>query len=230
MLSFKITKASYLRDLAKDHVASRHPFLQSPRLSAKQAIHLLFNYDAHASLLRRMLLNAAGKMPEPAVGFILENVRNEYGNGNYDHCHQGQLRDLMFKLARLAPGVHPDKVSSGVRAYMKAVVEYYDPLSTQTNISGFYIPAIIAGAISATEIMALDEFRSLHQSFHDFKLQKHIWFDHVTVEAEHRDEALALAEYFLSSDKAKKAVEYGFKGVLDANCYLYDGLMESTNF
>jgi hypothetical protein len=229
VLSFKITKASYLRDLAKDHVASRHPFLQAPRLSAKQAIHLLFNYDAHASLLRRLLLNAAGKMPEPAVGFILENVRNEYGNGNYDHCHQGQLRDLMFKLARLAPGVHPDKVSSGVRAYMKAVVEFYDPTNYETT-TDFYLPAVIAGAISATEIMALGEFRSLHQTFHDFKLEKHIWFDHVTVEAEHTDEALALAEYFLSSDKAKKAVEYGFKGVLDANCHLYDGLMESTSF
>lgn len=230
MLDLKITKASYLRDLAKDHEASRHHFLQSPRLSAKQAIHLLFNYDAHASLLRRLLLNAAGRMPEPAVGFILENVRNEYGNGQYDHCHQGQLRDLMFKLACLAPGVHPNKVSAGVRRYMTAVVKYYAPSIKESNISSLCTPAIIAGAISATEIMALDEFRSLHQTFHDFKLQKHIWFDHVTVEAEHRDEALALAEYFLSSDKAKKSVEYGFNGVLDANCHLYDGLMESTNF
>jgi len=230
VLSFKITKASYLRDLAKNHAASRHPFLQGPRLSARQAINLLFNYDAHASLLRRLLLNAAGKMPEPAVGFILENVRNEYGNGNYDHCHQGQLRDLMFKLAMLAPGVHPDRISSGVRAYMKAVVEFYDPTNAETNDNGFYLPAVIAGAISATEIMALDEFRSLFQTFHDFKLQKHIWFDHVTVEAEHTDEALALAEYFLASASAKKAVEYGFNGVLDANCHLYDGLMESTCF
>lgn len=229
MLDLKITKASYLRDLAKNHAVSRHPFLQSPRLSARQAIHVLFNYDAHASLLRRLLLNAAGKMPEPAVGFILENVRNEYGNGNYDQCHQGQLRDLMFKLAYKAPGVHPDKVSDGVRKYMKAVVDYYDPTSAN-GTSEFYLPAVIAGAISATEIMALDEFRSLYKTFHDFKLEKHIWFDHVTVEAEHSDEALALAEYFLSNSDSKKAVEYGFLGVLDANCHLYDGLMESSSF
>ncbi len=145
-------------------------------------------------------------------------------------CHQGQLRDLMFKLAMLAPGVHPDRISSGVRAYMKAVVEFYDPTNAETNDNSFYLPAVIAGAISATEIMALDEFRSLFHTFHDFKLQKHIWFDHVTVEAEHTDEALALAEYFLASASAKKAVEYGFNGVLDANCHLYDGLMESTCF
>lgn len=229
MLDLKITKASYLRDLAIGHEVFSHPFLQSPDLSAEQALHVLFNYDAHASLLRRLLLNAAGKMPEPAVGFILENVRNEYGNGQYSNCHQGQLHDLMQKLSRLAPLAKVQQVSNGIRQYMRMVVEYYDPKS-DTSCSDFYLPAVIAGAISATEIMALDEFRSLHKTFHKFNLQTHIWFDHVTVEAEHSDEALCLAEYFLAKNEHKKAVEYGFNGVLDANRYLYDGLMESTNF
>lgn len=229
MFDLKITKASYLRDLAKEHQASRHPFLQSPTLSAKQAINVLFNYDAHASLLRRLLLNAAGKMPEPAVGFILENVRNEYGNGNYDSCHQGQLRDLASELNRLAPGIKAQRVSDGVRQYMRTVVDYYDP-AKDNGTSEFYLPAVIAGAISATEIMAIEEFRSLHKSFHAFNLENHIWFDHVTVEAEHSDEALCLAEYFLAKNNHKKAVEYGFEGVLSANCHLYNGLMESTSF
>lgn len=228
MLDLKITKASYLRDLAKEHEASRHPFLQNPSLNARQAINVLFNYDAHASLLRRLLLNAAGKMPEAAVGFILENVRNEYGNGDYKNCHQQQLRDLITKLTGMEPGYNAQKVSRGVRQYMKLVVDYYDPEENTSN--NYYLPAVIAGAISATEIMALDEFRSLHQTFHTFNLENHIWFDHVTVEAEHSDEALCLAEFFLVKNNHKKAVEYGFRGVLDANCYLYDGLMESTSF
>lgn len=229
MFDLKITKASYLRDLAKEHEASSHPFLQNPTLNIRQAINVLFNYDAHASLLRRLLLNAAGKMPEPAVGFILENVRNEYGNGDYDGCHQGQLRDLINKLERNEPGFKAHRVSDGVRQYMRTVIDYYDPQS-DNGTSDFYLPAVIAGAISATEIMAIEEFSSLHKSFHAFNLQNHIWFDHVTVEAEHSDEALCLAEYFLVKNNHKKAVEYGFKGVLDANCHLYNGLMESTSF
>lgn len=168
-------------------------------------------------------------MPEPAVGFILENVRNEYGNGDYSNCHQGQLRDLMLRLSHLAPLENANKISNGVRQYMRTVIDYYNP-RVDNDCADYYFPAVIAGAISATEIMALDEFRSLHKTFHLFNLESHIWFDHVTVEAEHSDEALCLAEYFLAKNKHKKAVEYGFNGVLDANCHLYNGLIESTSF
>src|SRR5581483_9422771 len=90
--------ARYLTELASSHPCRQHPLfahLRTRTLSKEQAVSLLVNYDAHATLLRRLLLKAAAFMPEPAVGFILENVRNEYGNGDYRLCHQGQLRSII---------------------------------------------------------------------------------------------------------------------------------------
>lgn len=226
MLDLKLTKASYLRDLASAHAVSRHEFLTNLQLNQKQAIQLLSNYDAHATLLRRLLLLAASRMPEPAVGFILENVRNEYGNGDFRDCHQGQLRDLIKHLSKQTNDAISNKVSSGVRSYMKKVTQFYLPEPE----CGYYKPAVIAGAISATEIMAMEEFKSLFKAFHRFGLENHRWFDHINVEIEHSDEALMLAEHFLQKSKNQKAVEYGFNGVLAANIHLYDGLLESTYF
>lgn len=228
MLDLKLTKASYLRELTLAHPVSNHAFLNDLQIDQKQAMHLLTNYDAHATLLRRLLLLAATRMPEPAVGFILENVRNEYGNGQYSDCHQGQLRDLIHLLSRQTQGVVTGKISPGVRLYMKNILKYYLPKKN----SGYYRPAVIAGAISATEIMAMEEFKSLHKIFIRFNLENHRWFDHLIVEQEHSDEALYLAEYFLGKGgtEIKAAVERGFSGVLDANLHLYDGLLESTHF
>lgn len=226
MLDLKLTKASYLRELASAHSVFRHDFLTCLHLNQKQAAQLLSNYDAHATLLRRLLLLAASRMPEPAVGFILENVRNEYGNGDYRDCHQGQLRDLIKLLSKQTSADISDKISPGVRSYMRKVTQFYSP----EKDCSFYKPAVIAGAVSATEIMAMEEFKSLFKAFQLFNLENHRWFDHINVEIEHSDEALMLADYFLQESKNQKSIEFGFNGVLEANLLLYDGLLESTHF
>ncbi len=203
--------------------------LRSQVPTAHQAVSLLQNYDAHAALLRRLLLFAAQAMPEPAVGFILENVRNEYGNGSYDKCHEGQLRDLMELVADKSKIEMPQpRVAAGVREYLKEVVRFYMP-GRHGAPEGFYRPAIIAGAITATELMALEEFRAMQVAFRHFGVSEHRWFDHVTVECEHGDESLALADFFITNRDCRDAVEYGFLGTLDCNVSLYSGLLEAVS-
>ncbi len=186
---------------------------------------MLRNYDAHAAVLRRLLLKAATLMPEAAVGYILENVRNEYGNGDYSKAHQWQLKNL----ASLA-GVSDDhfnnaKIEAGTKKFIQQATKYYDPRPASS--AGFMRAAVSAGAITATEILALEEFKALQVAFRQFNLEHHIWFDHVNVEAEHTNESIRLAEYFIEKHNARKAVEHGLYGVLEANISLYDGLLNA---
>ena len=102
-LSKTETMAALVKRLILDHPVASHPWFEHMRTgqvehTPGQLLNLLLNYDAHATLLRRLLLEAATLMPEPAVGFILENVRNEYGNGDYARAHQGQLLEIVSIL------------------------------------------------------------------------------------------------------------------------------------
>lgn len=269
--------AGYLQGMVDGHPASSHSLfvrLREGTLTSAQAVRLLSNYDAHAALLRRLLLSAAAAMPEPAVGFILENVRNEYGNGNYTLCHENLLADLIeltradgehaidsgvpqppaldmasveFRLKlRERNGTLKDKNGSekngrpepnsqlsleeGVREYISKVPFLYSPGKSITGPDErFYKPAITAGAVTATEIMALVEFQAMKEAFQTFGLASHPWFDHVNVESEHSEESLALAGYFIVNHQAKDAVEYGLMQTLDVNVLLYDGLLATLS-
>jgi hypothetical protein len=222
-------------------------------LSRAQAVRLLSNYDAHAGLLRRLLLSAAAAMPEPAVGFILENVRNEYGNGNYTLCHENLLADLMelvgqevespaldmasveLRLRLKAKNERPEATTQppledGVREYISKIPFLYCPgKSVVEPEAAYYKPAITAGAVTATEIMALVEFQAMQEAFRPFGLADHPWFDHVNVESEHSEESLALAGYFILNHQAKDAVEYGLLKTLDVNVCLYEGLLSAIS-
>lgn len=227
--------AGYLKDLALSHACASHPFFTRMRkaeelpITPLQAVAVLSNYDAHASLLRRLLLKAAAYMPEAAVGFVVENVRNEYGNGDYALCHQGQLRDVIDRVRLIGNLREQSQVlslSKGVKTYIARIGRYYHPKSVG-KINGFYGPAITAGAITATELMAIEEFRAMQIAFKKFELDLHPWFDHVNVECDHGEESLALAEYFIKNFDAADAVDYGFKHTLATNVHLYDGLLEA---
>lgn len=248
--------AGYLQGLVETHPASRHRLfdrLREGTLSRAQAKRLLTNYDAHAGLLRRLLLSAAAAMPEPAVGFILENVRNEYGNGNYTLCHENLLADLIelveedaqqpaldmasveqrlrIKQRNLRPdGEWQIAVEDGVRQYISRIPFLYSPGKFEVDAEpGLYKPAITAGAITATEVMALVEFQAMQEAFRPFGLAEHPWFDHVNVESEHSEESLALAGYFIVNHQANDAVEYGLLRTLDVNICLYDGLSSAIS-
>ncbi len=229
----RVDFSAWLQVIVAEHPCFKHELFDrlnslagEGSLSLRQVAALLKNYDAHASHLRRLLLKAATIMPEEAVGFILENVRNEYGNGDADGRHQLQLQDLAWQSGVSRNDYRLTPVQSGVKTFIKAVTPFYFP-------AGEFIPsalqgsgaraAIAAGAITATEIMAMEEFKALQKAFSSLGLQHHIWFDHVTVESEHSQESIALACFFGERDQ-KAAVEYGLKGVLDANLHLYDGL------
>ncbi|MBY0545781.1 MAG: iron-containing redox enzyme family protein [Candidatus Obscuribacterales bacterium] len=220
-----------ISQIVEQHPCSRHALfsaLETELLSVTAAGNLLANYDAHASVLRRLLLRAATIMPEPAVGFILENVRNEYGNGAYCKNHQAQLRDLALKV-----GVSPEhfkafRPEAGVRTFIKQASQHYFPRSGNYPQS-LYRPAIAAGAITATELLAIKEFVFLQKAFTRMGQKHHIWFHHVAIEEEHSDESLALALYFDESNSALDSVLYGLKGVLDANLHLYDGLLRTLH-
>lgn len=229
--------AGYLQNLAFSHACASHNLFHrlnkadKQPISPTQAVALLVNYDAHAGLLRRLLLKAAAYMPEAAVGYVLENVRNEYGNGDYSLCHQGQLRDVIERVKRLGNlnGKTDDiPVRKGVKSYIRYVVDYYHPHADHLEIpQGMYGPAISAGAITATELMALEEFKAMQVAFKNFELDYHPWFDHVNVECDHGEESLALAQHFIENYDAKASVEYGFNKTLEANVHLYDGLLEA---
>ncbi len=217
-----------IKQLALAHSCAQHPlfdYLHSQKLEVRQVAAFLRNYDAHASVLRRLLLKAVSLMPEPAVGFILENVRNEYGNGDYSKAHQWQLKDLALQAGVTDDAFNAAKIEVGTRKFIQTATRYYDPKPSSS--AGFMRAAVSAGAITATEILALEEFKALQIAFRQFKLEHHIWFDHVTVEAEHTDESIQLAEYFIDKHNAAKAVEHGLNGVLEANVLLYDGLLNA---
>jgi hypothetical protein len=151
-------------------------------------------------------------------------VRNEYGNGKPDDRHQLQLLDV----ARSA-GVSPQEfdaavIQPGVKEYIRLVTPLYYPLRKRWPGS-YRRAAISAGAITATEMLAIREFESMQRAFSDLGLAHHIWFNHVSVEVEHCDESLDLALHFIQGYDAQEAVDFGLRGVLAANVRLYDGLL-----
>lgn len=222
--------AALARKVAAEHPCAKHPlfdYLDRTKLSRENALRFLANYDAHASLLRRLLLKAATIMPEEAVGYILENVRNEYGNGNPDHRHQLQLHDLALRVGVTPEELASTPLESGVEKYMIEVPKFYFPDSTGTG-SSLLSPAVSAGAITATEIMAIEEFRHMQNSFAFHSLDQHIWFDHVTVEVEHSEDSVALAVFFADTEDGAESVLHGLNAVLDANVHLYDGLLQAA--
>ncbi len=221
--------AQGLLSLAAQHACSRHPlfeYLRNHQVNEKQAAGLLRNYDAHATVLRRLLLRAATVMPEAAVTYILENVRNEYGNGHPQGRHQLQLKNLAEQAGVTPEGFARTPIEAGVRAYIQEIVPFYTA-SPKRIPKGLYRPAVTAGAITATELMALEEFRAMQQAFVQKRLTEHVWFDHVNVEAEHAGESLSLALFFVDREGGLDSVRYGMLGVLDANCLLYDGLLDA---
>lgn len=222
--------ATTARAIASEHPCSSHPlfeYLDRTKLNHQQLCAFLANYDAHASLLRRLLLKAATIMPEEAVGYILENVRNEYGNGNPDHRHQLQLHDLAFRAGVTAEELQRTALETGVEKYMQVVPQYYFPENSRSD-AVLLSPAISAGAITATEILAIEEFRHMQNSFAFLGLDQHIWFDHVTVEVEHSEDSVALAVFFADTEEGVESVLEGLQCVLDANVHLYDGLLAAA--
>ncbi len=83
-------------------------------------------------------------------------------------------------------------LEAGVKKYMEQVPQFYFPEQIGHE-SVLMTPAISAGAITATEILAIEEFRHMQNSFAFLGLHQHIWFDHVTVEVEHSEDSVALA-------------------------------------
>jgi hypothetical protein len=218
-----------LVDLARAHACSRHPlfdYLQSVELTPHSAGRLLKNYDAHAALLRRLLLKASTLMPEPAVGYVLENVRNEYGNGDYRDNHAQQLKEVALAAGCSQSEFLALPVMPGIKKFLRAVGKYYYPLR-QSGFTGLLKPAISAGAITATELLAVEEFRVMHVAFSRIGCGHHIWFNHVLLEQEHTNESVALAVFFAQNHDAFASVQAGMSGVLDANVHLYDGLLSA---
>ncbi len=229
-LASKENMAATARAIAAEHPCSRHPlfeYLDRTKLNHQQICGFLANYDAHASLLRRLLLKAATIMPEEAVGYILENVRNEYGNGNPNHRHQLQLHDLSVRAGVTVEELKNAPLEAGVKKYMELVPQFYFPGNTELD-HPFMSPAVSAGAITATEILAIEEFRHMQNSFAFLGLDQHIWFDHVTVEVEHSEDSVALAVFFADTEDGVESVLDGLEGVLDANVHLYDGLLAAA--
>jgi hypothetical protein len=215
-----------LMSLAEEHPCTRHELFDSlatEHLNRKQVAALLRNYDAHASVLRRLLLHAASIMPEPAVPFVLENVRNEYGNGNYARNHQLQLTSLAEVCGVPYDEFMSVKIERGIKQFVKEAVRYYKRGGAAAGT--LKRPAVTAGAITATELLAIKEFAFMQKAFSRLGQKHHIWFHHVSIELEHSDESVALALYFSNNAHGLASVKHGLLGVLDANVLLYDGLL-----
>jgi hypothetical protein len=218
-----------LHELARTHSCSAHPlfdYLRSQTLTRAQVAAVLRNYDAHASVLRRLLLKAAAIMPEAAVGYILENVRNEYGNGDYSRNHQSQLQDVAWSAGISRETYFNVSIKPEIKRFISEAVRFYDP-AKNVSAKGHYKPAVAAGAITATELLAIEEFKALQCAFVKLGLEHHIWFHHVAIEEQHSDDSVALALHFMTNSKWHQSVLYGLNGILDANVYLYDGLFSA---
>ncbi len=212
---------------ARAHACFHHPlfeFLRSRRLNQDQVLGLLSNYDAHACVLRRLLLKAATLMPEPAVGFVLENVRNEYGNGDYTKNHRQQLLDVATACGISNRSMEMAAVAAGVTRFIEAAPLYYYPADGSTR-DQLRAAAISAGAITATELLAVEEFAAMHVAFEKLGVGHLKWFEHVTIERDHMEDSCALAIYFASRHDLSDAVVQGFHGILNANVDLYDGIL-----
>lgn len=228
------SKVSQVETLILEHPCASHKWFElmtQSKIEPDKLLSLLINYDAHATLLRRLLLKSATIMPEAAVGFILENVRTEYGSGDYSKAHQLQLFDLINKLSsmfevELSPVVR--ELKPGVRQYLEEISTFYFP--EQELNESMDLPSIAAGAITATEVLAMKEFVVMQKAFSHYGLDDHIWFNHVEVEQEHAGDSLNLVEYFLNSDtRTFESIEFGIGGVLMCNTSLYDGFQETLN-
>ncbi len=165
-------------------------------------------------------------MPEDAACYVLENVRNEYGNGDPDKRHELQLLDLAWQAGVTQEQYRQIKVEAAVKRFIRLVVPLYFPRKNGVP-KELSRPAIASGAITATEILAVAEFTSMQKAFAKLGLASHVWFDHVAVECSHTDDSLALVNYFVERKGQLAAVEFGLKGVLDANEHLYDGLLKA---
>jgi hypothetical protein len=133
-----------LVDIALGHPCARHELfnrLRHVELTTASAGALLRNYDAHACVLRRLLLRAAAIMPEEAVGYILENVRTEFGAGNVDDRHQLQLVDLAHKSGVRDADFKAYRIESGVKQFVKAATRYYYPANLPA--SRHYTPPLV---------------------------------------------------------------------------------------
>lgn len=231
-LTYQIDSASrteQILDIAAKHKCSSHALfatLEEVPITVSKAAALLRNYDAHAAVLRRLLLKAASIMPEDAACYVLENVRNEYGNGDPEKRHELQLLDLAWQAGVTQEQYRQVKVDPAVKRFIRTVVPLYFP-KHHTVPAAMSRPAIASGAITATEILAVSEFTAMQKAFAKIGLDSHIWFDHVAVECSHTDDSLALVNYFVERKGAMPAVEFGLRGVLDANVDLYDGLLNA---
>src|ERR1700733_7578527 len=162
-------------------------------------------------------------MPETAVGFVLENVRTEYGAGCSEDRHQLQLLDLALKCGVSKHDFDNAAIEAGTKKFIKDVTPFYYPINKR-QFAKSHKAAMAAGAITATEILAIEEFRAMQIAFAQFGLENHIWFNHVSVEVDHTSEALALARHFMFEYGQTDSVLTGLNGVLTANISLYDGL------
>jgi hypothetical protein len=220
-----------LVSIAHGHICAKHELFEQLRrikMTVTRAAALLRNYDAHASVLRRLLLKAASIMPETAVGFVLENVRTEYGAGHSEGRHQLQLIDLAKQCGVSAEAFASAPIQPGIKTFIKAVTPFYYPLN-KGAFAKAHKSAVAAGAITATEILAVEEFKAMQIAFTQFGLENHTWFDHVSVEVDHTAEALALAHHFMFEYGQTDSVLTGLNGVLTANISLYDGLLAALS-
>ena len=230
-------KVGHLKSLILEHPCANHEWfklMEETQIRPEKLVRFLINYDVHATLLRRLLLKAACIMPEPAVGYILENVRTEYGSGDYKKAHQLQLLDLLKTLAikfNIQVEGEVKKVSEGVRQYLNEIPAFYIPDEESTDgVNTFEAQAISAGAIGATELLAMKEFSSMKRAFDVYSLGDHIWFDHVRHEKEHAEDSFDLIKYFLQLDESNtESIELGIGGVLMCNTSLYDGFLEALS-
>lgn len=219
-----------LQAIAHAHPCANHrlfDYLRREKFDIKAAGALLRNYDAHASVLRRLLLKTAGIMPEAAATFILENVRTEYGAGDPQARHQLQLLDLSHKIGIGDQVFKKFRIEDGIKKFIKNVCPLYYPIKNK-NPNKYCNAAVAAGAITATEILAIAEFSAAQIYFSQAGLAHHIWFDHVYIEVDHAEESQALARYFIEIGKMDDLM-YGFNSLLDTNIHLYDGLLAALS-
>ncbi|HEY9712066.1 MAG TPA: hypothetical protein V6C72_01275, partial [Chroococcales cyanobacterium] len=137
-----------LEQAALSHQCARHAFFSfvaENEIERPQIAALLKNYDAHASVLRRLLLKTCTIMPDEAVGFVIENVRNEYGNGMSEDRHQNQLRDLARQARVTTEEWQSAPIFDGVREFIRRANIFYNPTGKKADIPArFYRPAIAA--------------------------------------------------------------------------------------
>lgn len=206
-----------------------HPFIleaNKHNLTQEQALRWIMCAGRESRSFPHIIENMIERCPNPRVKEILmENLDDEYGNGNPEHAHFNHYLHLLDKLAVSRDRFHNYEEKAGIKL----------ALSLAYNISSQESDAMSLGYMLVNEGMTQITYSAIRNGLHPYypTLQTPFFALHVEVD-EHHVEALYEAVDELKSDQGDDLLfgisvgERGMAVLLDEALGLFDSYTESA--